>query len=68
LQTECSDNSDEANCPLSCNFENGYCNWVEAIDNTLSWSIQRGTGGSSGAQGPGGDTTTGLGNKCYCNV
>ena len=43
FRTDCSDKSDEANCPPTCNFENGYCKWTNAqVGDHYDWIRNKG--------------------------
>lgn len=43
FRTDCSDKSDEANCPSTCNFEKGYCKWVNAqVGDHYDWIRNKG--------------------------
>ena len=43
FRTDCSDKSDEANCPATCNFEKGYCKWTNAqVGDHYDWIRYKG--------------------------
>ena len=43
FRSDCSDSSDEANCPTTCNFENGYCKWTNAqVGDHYDWIRYKG--------------------------
>ena len=60
-QSECPDSSDEVSCPSSCNFENGFCSWSNALSNNLNWVIQNAATSSGGTNGPSSDNQGGKG-------
>ena len=43
FRNDCSDKSDEASCPATCNFEKGYCKWTNAqVGDHYDWIRYKG--------------------------
>lgn len=49
---------------ISCTFENGLCNWNQALDDDFQWTVKNGSTPSPGT-GPSGDHTSGTGQYIY---
>ena len=43
FRNDCTDKSDEASCPATCNFEKGYCKWTNAqVGDHYDWIRYKG--------------------------
>ena len=43
FRNDCSDKSDEVNCPTTCDFEKGYCKWTNAqVGDHYDWIRNKG--------------------------
>lgn len=49
---------------ISCNFDSGLCNWVQAVNDDFQWTVNKGTTRTSGT-GPSRDHTSGSGQYIY---
>lgn len=59
------DNSDEANCPATCNFEKGYCKWTNAqVGDHYDWIRYKGKTPSN-FTGPSTDHTPNTAGLCH---
>lgn len=66
LIDDCGDNSDEKECGdyTQCDFENGFCNWKNDLNEQLKWILNKGPTPTY-YTGPSRDHTTGLASGSY---
>ncbi|PIK60270.1 putative MAM and LDL-receptor class A domain-containing protein 1 [Apostichopus japonicus] len=56
---DCPDGSDEADCPATCDFENGLCGWTQNTDDDYDWLLRTSSSDTPpGYSGPDEDHTS----------
>ncbi|XP_043921445.1 MAM and LDL-receptor class A domain-containing protein 1 [Protopterus annectens] len=70
LIDDCGDNSDEDNCSheLQCDFENGFCNWIQDTSDDFDWKRSHGPYPSLRDTRPMKDHTTGTVDGFYLYI
>jgi len=64
FREDCAGGLDEQNCVgVTCNFENGICNWLPMAGSQASWTVGQGPSGDGST--PSSDNTSGSGKYLY---